>query len=315
MQVYMNRRPVHGPWGGGNAFFRAYHELGASPGIEVLKDPTLSCNPDVMLLVGLDNDGLDIGIEQAIMYKMYVKQECQLVLRVNECDARKGTDHIDQALLAVSEHMDGTVFVSRWLQDYFNSRGWACSNQTVIVNGVDRAVFAPQSKLNNGKLNIVAHHWSDNPMKGADIYQKIDSLVGDHPDRLAFTYIGRHKCDFKHTRVLRPISGKALGDELGRHDVYVSASRWDPGPNHCLEALACELPTFVHGDGGGCVEFAGAAQAYNDWDELREFLTTARPGQIMKNVGPTPLRDWQTCVHEYNAFIEATWQSRGSRTC
>lgn len=315
MQVYMNRKPVTGPWGGGNAFFRAYNEFGGRPGIEVLHDPTLNVNPDVMLLVGLENDGQDIGVEQAIMYKMYVRPECKLVLRVNECDARKGTDHMDAALLSVSEHMDGTIFVSRWTQDYFNEKGWACKNQAVIVNGVDRSVFRPGPKLNNGKLNIVAHHWSDNPMKGADIYEKIDRLVGEYPDKLAFSYVGRHKCDFKHTRIVRPLSGKALGDELGKHDVYVSASRWDPGPNHCLEALACELPTFVHCDGGGCVEFAGAAQAYNDWNELRGFLMTVKPGRVMKNVDPTPLYDWQTCVQEYNAFLEATWRQPGSQSC
>ena len=314
MQVYINRRVVRGPWGGGNNFVKAYSELAERPGIELLRDKALSGNPDTMLLVGLENDGVDIGVEQAIMYKMYVRPDCQLVLRVNECDARKGTSHMDAALLAVSEHVDGTVFVSTWMQEYFNSRGWACKNQVVIVNGVDRSTFGPRPKLNDGKLNIVAHHWSDNPMKGADVYEMIDRLVGEQPDKLAFTYIGRHKCAFKHTKVVRPLAGKALGDELGKHDVYVSASRFDPGPNHVLEALACDLPTFVHKDGGGCVEFAGGAQVYNDWDELRDFLTSVRPGQVMKNVGPTPIYDWQTCVQGYNAFLEATWR-QGSQSC
>lgn len=315
VQVYMNRRVVRGPWGGGNNFVKAYHELAERPGIELLRDQTLSGNPDTMLLVGLENDGSDIGVEQAIMYKLYVKPACQLVLRVNECDARKGTSHMDAALLTVSEHVDGTVFVSRWMQDHFNALGWACKNQAVIVNGVERSVFRPGQRPNNGKLNIVAHHWSDNPLKGADIYEEIDRLVGEHPDKLAFTYIGRHKCGFRHTRVVSPLGGKALGDELGKHDVYVSASRFDPGPNHVLEALACDLPTFVHRDGGGSVEFAGAAQAYNSWDELRGFLMTVKPGQVMKNVDPTPLNDWQTCVAEYNAFLEATWRQQGSQSC
>lgn len=314
----MNRRPVNGPWGGGNAFFRAYHEFGERPGIEVLRDPTLSINPDTVLLVGLENDGQDIGVEQAIMYKMYVKPECLLVFRVNECDARKGTTHIDDALLAVSEHMDGTVFVSRWMQDYFNAKGWACKNQAVIINGVDRSIFRPGPKPNNGKLNIVAHHWSDNPMKGADVYEKLDELVGQCPDKFAFTYIGRHRCDFKHARVIRPLSGKALGEELGKHDVYVSASRFDPGPNHVLEALACGLPTFVHADGGGCVEFAGSHASYRDWDMLRAILGCeyavlgSAPGDPFNKFVPST---WQTCVQEYNAFLEATWRQQGSQSC
>jgi glycosyltransferase involved in cell wall biosynthesis len=104
-----------------------------------------------------------------------------------------------------------------------------------------------------------------------------------------------------------------LGVELGKHDVYVSASRFDPGPNHVLESLACGLPTFVHADGGGCVEFAGSAQAYDDWNELRDFLTTIKPGYVMKNVDHVRLYDWRACVQEYNAFLEATWQNRDSQ--
>ena len=318
MQVYINRRVVRGPWGGGNLFVKAYHELAPGPNVEVVLNEGAGVNPDVILLAGLENDGRDISAEQAIMYKMY-GADCQIVLRVNENDARKGTSHVDDMLLKISEHIDGTVFVSHWLQDYFNAKGWACKNQTVIYNGVDGDVFKPQPKLNNGKVNIVAHHWSDNRMKGADIYEEIDRFVGENPDRFAFTYIGRHKCDFKHTNVVRPLSGKALGEELGKHDVYVSASRFDPGPNHILEALACGLKTFVHEDGGGCVEFAGQSHAYPSWDRLKELLeglTTGRTNPACQLAGPdliTPCdavnpKSWQTCVQEYNSFLEATWQ-------
>lgn len=319
MKVYINRRVVQGPWGGGNLFVKAYHEFGEANGIEIDRDRSLNINPDAMLLVGLENDGNDIGVDQAIMFKMYMNPAVQLVLRVNENDARKGTTHMDDALVTASSFIDGTVFVSKWLQDHFNDKGWACKNQVVIHNGVDRNVFKSQPKLNNGKLNIVAHHWSDNPMKGADIYEKLDQLVGENPDKFAFTYIGRHRCSFKHTNVIKPLHGKVLGGELGKHDVYVSASRFDPGPNHVLEALACGLPTFVHEDGGGSVDFAGQSHVYADWKELSgtlELLASA-PGQMKLLYDGVTLIDWQTCVQEYNAFLEATWQrsKSGSPSC
>jgi len=321
MKAYINRRVVRGPWGGGNLFVKAYHEFGERPGIELLTDRTLNVNPDVILLAGLENDGNDIGVEQAIMYKLYVKPECQLILRVNENDARKGTDHMDEALLKVSEHIDATVFVSHWLQDYFVQKGWACKNQTVIYNGVDRDIFKPQPKLNNGKLNIVAHHWSDNYMKGFDIYDQLDEFVGVNSDKFAFTYIGRERGTFKNTKVVRPLSGKPLGEELGKHDVYVSASRFDPGPNHILEALACGLPTYVHKDGGGAVEFAGRAAAYETWSMLQQILEHCDPQAIEQwskpGSGSMPLNTfnpptWQECVGKYNDFLEAAWQSRSS---
>lgn len=318
MKVYINRTPRSGPWGGGNMFVHAFHKHAAEhAGLELQVDETMRIDPDVILLAGLENEGpTAISAEQAIMWKMY-RPGCKLVLRVNENDARKGTSHMDPLLLKISEHVDATVFVSRWLQDYFVAKGWACPNQTVIYNGVDRDIFKPADKLKNGKVNIVAHHWSDNRMKGADIYEKLDEFVGQNPDKFAFTYIGRHQCDFKHTNVVKPLSGRRLGEELGKHDVYVSASRFDPGPNHCLEAIACGLPTYVHKDGGGCVEFAGPSATYDNWEMLKVIIERLDPNAIRawKNGSwGLPLNTfspptWQTCVREYSQFLEATWKA------
>jgi hypothetical protein len=299
MKVYVNRVPVNGPWGGGNLFVSAFHKR-APDMCELLLDQTLNVTPDVILLAGLDNDGYGISVDQAVMYKLYVKPDVKIVLRVNENDARKGTDTVDDLLVRVSAHVDGTVFVSSWLQQYFNDKGWACKDQTVIVNGVAVDVFKPQPKLNNGKLNIVAHHWSDNEMKGKDIYEKLDELVGQQPDRFAFTYVGRHRCGFKHTAVVRPLAGRALGEELGKHDVYVSASRFDPGPNHVTEALSCGLPTWVHKDGGGAVEFAGEDHAYRDWDQLKLTLETA---PFVPNTA-LALQGWAPCIKDYVTYLE-----------
>jgi glycosyltransferase involved in cell wall biosynthesis len=304
MKVYINRFPINGPWGGGNMFVKAFHKHVPEMGHDLIPPESMSIAPDAVLLAGLDNDGQGgVSAEQAIMYKMY-QDRVKLVLRVNENDARKGTAHVDDYLLKLAPHMDGTVFVSHWLRDYFLERGWPDNNHAVIVNGVDREIFKSQPKLNNGKLNIVAHHWSDNPLKGFDIYEQLDEFVGANSDKYAFTYIGRDRRTFKHTNVVRPLFGKKLGEELGKHDVYVSASRFDPGPNHVLEALACDMPTYVHKDGGGCVEFAGYAHAYGTWEELRDILESGPPYHA--NVQSNNLHTWPTCVREYIGFLEAT---------
>lgn len=308
MKVYINRQVVQGPYGGGNGFVKAFRKfMPEHPNVEMPHDPTMNVRPDVFLLAGLQGEGpLCVSAEQAIMHKMYFAPDCKIVLRVNENDARKGTKNVDDMLLKVSEHVDGTVFVSKWIQKHFVDKGWACSNQAVIINGVDSDVFKPQPKLNNGKMNIVAHHWSDNFLKGSDIYEKIDEFVGKNPNGYAFTYIGRHRCNFKHTKVIRPTWGTTLGEELGKHDVYVSASRFDPGPNHCIESIACGLPTYVHKDGGGCVEFAGQDHAYDNWDELRALLEHKFRGIPAKNSFVPTM--WQTCIAEYYRFLERTCQ-------
>ncbi len=318
MKVYINREVILGPWGGGNNFVKAFHEFAPQcKDVSVERHQSALVTPDVILLAGLGNEGpACISAEQAIMYKLYYKPDLKIILRVNENDARKGTEGVDEMLLKVSAHIDGTVFVSKWLQDYFNQKGWACANQAVVINGVQSSIFKPQPKLNNGKLNIVAHHWSDNYLKGADIYEKIDEFVGEHSDKFAFTYIGRHKCSFKNTKVIKPISGPPLGEELGKHDVYVSASRFDPGPNHILEALACGLPTYVHQDGGGCVEFAGEPCSYPSFDILSNILFASRKNLLDHPESPInlfphnaiTLHGWRPCVQEYIDFCEATWK-------
>jgi len=320
MRVYINRMPVSGPWGGGNIFTSAFHKR-APQFCDLDINPTGNITPDVILMVGLDNDGWGISIDQAVMYKLYVKPDVKIVLRVNENDARKGTNTVDPLLLKVSEHIDATVFVSTWLQQYFNDKGWACKEQAVIVNGVAADVFKPQPKLNNGKLNIVTHHWSNNEMKGFDIYEKLDELVGQEPDRYAFTYIGRERGTFKHTKVVKPLVGVPLGEELGKHDLYVSASRFDPGPNHVLEALSCGLPTYVHEDGGGCVEFAGVPNAYANWENLKSFLEAIRKqvDEFPPNGAYDPhrlfpdnsikLRTWNDCIKAYVDYLEQVQKS------
>lgn len=303
MKLYINRSQISGPWGGGAHFINAFHHFVPELGHELVSSQSMTGVPAAVLLAGLDadNDG-GISAEQAVMYKLY-NPNVKLVLRVNENDARKGTRHVDNYLLKIASHMDVTVFVSEWLRDYFMEKGWPCSTNTVIVNGVRKDVFGPQPKLNNGKLNIVAHHWSNNELKGFDVYDKIDALVGKHPDRLAFTYIGRDRQTFKHTNVVRPLSGKRLGEELGKHDVYVSASRFDPGPNHIIEAIACELPTYVHADGGGCVEFAGQDHVYQDWPELERLLLS---GDVSPN--STQFTEWKACIEEYIRLLETSCQ-------
>jgi glycosyltransferase involved in cell wall biosynthesis len=312
MKLYINREPIRGPWGGGAKFINSFHEHIEGMGHQLLGD-SMKDVPDAILLAGLDNNG-GISAEQAIMYKLY-NPNVKVILRVNENDARKGTSNVDAYLLKLAPHVDGTVFVSHWLKNYFEEKSWPKTNSTVIINGVDKEIFKPYPKLNNGKLNIAAHHWSDHALKGTDIYEELDKFVGENSDKFAFTYIGRHKCNFKHTNVIRPLGGSKLAEELGKHDVYVSASRFDPGPNHVVEAIACGLPTYVHEDGGGAVEFAGVPGTYKNFDQLKDILTHSHAVLLKHgnaNLFPhnaIALSTWQECIQEYNRFLESTCQA------
>lgn len=298
MKIYVNRIPLEQAWGGGNNFVRAmFQALESHPEFKLLRPGETSEEPDVILLAGLDSDGRGISADQAVMYTR--GSNVKLIVRINENDARKGTDHMDAMFCRLARYVDGVVFVSEWLKGYYErQKDWPEVASTVIHNGVDREIFKPGVKLNNGKLNIVTHHWSDNYMKGFDYYEKLDALAGREPDRFTFTYIGRERGTFKHTHVVAPLFGSALGDKLGMYDAYVSASRFDPGPNHILEALACGIPTFVFKDGGGCIEFAGESHVFHDMEDLLCHLEDLLPNDAFE------LPTWAASCQAYVDFIE-----------
>jgi len=181
-------------------------------------------------------------------------------------------------LLQCSRYNTKTIFVSKWMQRYFNSKGWACQDQHVLINGVDDCFFdvSKNRKIEkNEKISIVTHHWSNNFLKGFDVYDFIDYLT-TKDDRFSFTYVGRERGNFSNCRVIPPIYGKDLAEELSRHDVYVSGSRNDPGPNHILESIAVGLPTYSHVEGGGAVEFVGSNHVYKNFSELESILQSAK---------------------------------------
>lgn len=294
MKIYINRNPIEGPWGGGNLFVKAIHDH-FSPEFEIV-----DFDPDVIIIAGLDQEDNKVSAEQAVQYKISqaLRKNVKLVLRVNENDARKSTNHVDSRLLNLSGYVDLTIFVSEWIKDYFLTRGWGCPNNHVIKNGVDESIFyKKKDAAMNDKVKLVTHHWSNNPLKGFDIYDKLDDWILKNPD-YEFTYIGRERSSFKNTRVVPPLFGKDLGDELKKHDVYISASRNDPGPNHIIESVSCGLPTYVHVDGGGCVEFADSDHVYNNWESLIEILSKKK---FTKN--STSFPSWKTCINRYKDSI------------
>lgn len=295
MKILINRKVVNGPWGGGNKFVKAFYDHGRKRGHKIVS--AFEEDIDLIFLQDPRPNELGIGINESYSYcRAFPKTK--LVQRINECDARKDTSHMDKMLNACSSVLDHTVFVSDWMKNYHVEKGWVCKNQSVIYNGADLEIFKKRDKIENGKINIVTHHWSNNYMKGFDIYNEIDSFVKENSD-FTFTYIGREIGSFKNTKVIPPLFGKALGEELSKYDLYISASRFDPGPNHILESLACEIPTYVYKDGGGCIEFAGEEMVYNDLEDLISIIKN-------KNYGTNKMRptSWETCLEQYFDLFE-----------
>jgi hypothetical protein len=296
MKILINRKPVKGPWGGGNNFIRAIHEFASKHGF--ITTNILEHDIDLIFMIDPRYDDLKISINEIAKYKQY-KPSTKVVYRINECDARKGLQRdIDPVIKASSHISDMCIFISNWIMNYHVDSEWKCKHNHVIYSGTNKNHFRPNKKIENGKINIVTHHWSDNLLKGHDVYQKIDNWLSKN-DQFTFTYIGRSHGNLDRSTIVPPTFGQDLGDKLSSYDVYISASRFDPGPNHIIESLACEIPTYAHSDSGGAVEMVGESHVYSSFDQLVRILESR---DYKKNDGIYP-DDWETCINKYFSKI------------
>jgi hypothetical protein len=138
-------------------------------------------------------------------------------------------------------------------------------------------------------------------MKGQDYAEWLDSFVGKHSDEFTFTFVGRTQANFKHATLVRPLYGKQLGEEIGKYDVCINASRFDPGPNSVIEPISCGLPTYVHIDGGGGVEFAGSDHTFSSPEDLECILLKK---QFVQNA--SMFLQWDQTIKSYVDFLEIT---------
>jgi glycosyltransferase involved in cell wall biosynthesis len=299
-RIVFNMHPLERPWGGGNWWLAQVarylresghdvrFDLGDAADCIVVVDPRIGGN------VGFGADAIEAYRE--------LHPEARCLHRINECDLRKGTNEIDALLAEANRVADHTVFISDWLRDYHADRWFDPARpHSVVHNGADPQIFHPSGSDElepGGTMRIVTHHWSDNPMKGFDVYQEVDRLIaaGELED-VELWVIGRwpSACDWRAARTFPPTTGRELADLLRQGHVYLTASRWEPGGMHHVEGAQCGLPVIYHEDGGGIVEMASRyGIGYRDdaagavcemrerYDELRKrVLEQAPSGDVM----------------------------------
>ena len=293
MKIFINRRIVEGPWGGGNKFTQALFRHATDLGHKVVN--TVDNDIDVMHLQDLRPDDLGIDVNVCMAYKQQVNPGVKIIHRVNDMDLGRfnTTPWRDKAYIHCSQYIDAAIFVSEWTKSFFEKKGWKGSRKFVVSNGVNKEIFSPMEKMNNGKVNLVTHHWSNNEGKGFDIYEKIDKFVGKNTD-FTFSYIGRDRGTFMNTNVVKPLFGRALGEELSKYDVYISASMYENCPNHVLESLACKIPTYATKKGGASLELVGKDHVFDCWEDLCNILQSKK---FTAN-SYAPL-SWKECIESY----------------
>lgn len=259
MKVYMNRAPVAGPWGGGNKLVAALVTRLTEAGHEVTY--TLGGKCDVY--VCFDPRPNDYRDDATHILGACRSNKARFICRVGDVGTH-GKPMLTRLWTGILPHADDIVFPSIWARDYLISYTNDTApqlahavesklmNAHIVPNGAMNAFF--EHRRDDGParkpVNVVTHHWSDNPMKGFDVYQAIDKL-----NDIEFTYIGRAPSNVSFKNYIPPMTAEALAGELPTHDIYLTASRAEAGANHVLEAMACGLPVAYTKLGGSIEEY------------------------------------------------------------
>jgi len=229
-----------------------------------------------------NHQNLSFSIRDIIEYVRNVNPNTIIIHRINECDERKNTKHMNRKLRAVNYIADSTVYVGSWLKNlnlkHPNSRK---DFDSVILNGSDATIYNSEKFIpwaGNGPIKLVTHHWSSNLMKGWDVYLKLDSLLSQDywKQRFTFTYIGKlpKRVTLKNSNHILPLGGVDLVKKISSHHGYITASINEPGGNHQNEGALCGLP-LLYRDSGCMPEYCnGFGVSFNESnleDKLIEF--------------------------------------------
>jgi glycosyltransferase involved in cell wall biosynthesis len=306
----INMRPTSGPWGGSSTFVAQLRAFLVRRGWRV----TYRLTPEVDAILVIDpREDLQLkafGMREIIAHKQRYPH-VRVVHRVNECDQRKGTSFMDPLLAETNAHADFTVFIAEWLRDYHAARWFDIGRpHEVIYNGADAGIFHPigQQRWQPGEpLRIVTHHWSDNPLKGFDVYEEVDQLLaaGQLPG-FEFWVIGRWPAhiQWKVARTFPPSAGRTLAAQLRACHLYLTATRWEPCGMHHLEGAQCGLPLLYHEDGGGVVE-AGLRYGIGFRDDVAEALRAARDRYaVLREQVLTRIPSGDRMVLSYGAIVQ-----------
>ena len=285
MKISLGMNLRHGAWGGGNQFGLSLSNFLRKKGCEVthnLKNPDL----DIIILTEprTNLESSAYSHENILDYLNYRNPRAIVVHRINECDERKGTKGLNELLIEANKYADHTVFVASWLQKLFLDCGIECESQSVILNGSDSTLFNSNrySKWDyQFPIKIISHHWGGNWLKGFDIYEKLDKMLGQPKwkERIKYMYVGNlpEGFQFRNTNYIPPKHGKELSDILSSSHVYLTASRNEPGGHHQNEGANCGLPLLYIESGcmpEYCNGFGISFNQVNFEDKLHEMINT-----------------------------------------
>ena len=292
MKIYINRKPRHGPWGGGNKLVTELSEALLAKKHEV----TYSLeHEDIDVILCFDPRPNQRGEWYQTFLQYREKFGAKIIQRVGDLGTHSKPELTNLVRQTISLS-DFIIFPSEWAKEWIGYKKDNC----VVIHNAALDIFHEYKKpsLELGRpIRLVTHHWSNNKKKGFDIYKKIDELVGKHPDKYQFTYIGRipSNFSFRFANYIEPIESEKISKILSENNIYVTASREEAGANHVLEGMACGLPVAYHTNGGSIPEYCGDnGVGFEDFDQMLSAIQTIKQDYAF----------YKSNVLEYNESIE-----------
>ena len=259
------------PSGGGHQFVRALSRELERRGL-VLETNRISSGTRTCLFNSFNFD--------ASRLRRFAREDVRMVHRVDgPIGVYRGFDDgTDKHIVELNRRFaDATVVQSRYSLEKHAELGLELRSPVLIPNAPDPEIFHPPAAWNaleGRRLRVIATSWSDNPRKGADVLEWLDSHLDE--DELEVTFAGRTETKFERIRVVGPLASQELAELLRAQDVYLAASRDDPSSNALLEGLACGLPAAFLRSGGHPELVGEGGLGFDDAEELPELFAQLR---------------------------------------
>ena len=268
-KVYVNKKPVKGPWGGGNKFVRKLSDYLTSLGYKV----TYNLTKDVDIIFCFDPRPNSEGLWYQHFLDHKFNYGSKIIQRVGDIGTHSKPD-LTNLVKETIKLSDFIIFPSIWAK---NTIGYDKQNYEIVENA-PLSIFYNHAKSNNlisNKIKVVTHHWSTNIKKGYDYYEYLGGQIkeGNLPN-IEFTFIGRFNHDYSSEGInlIDPMDEMQLSIELPKHDVYLTASIEEAGANHVLEALACGLPVVYRKNGGSIAEYCNGFGV--EYDNVKTMVSS-----------------------------------------
>ena len=282
MKISINVKTINEPFGGANNFAKNLFKGLMSKGYYVTNK--LEKDLDFIIIV-VSHDSLRLvsfSPEDVKAYKKAFPNVC-VIHRINSCDEHRGYNNgTNERVIKTNKIADHTIFVSKFIKSFWERKGLAKKQSSVILTKANKKIFNPlkRNKWDKKKpIKIITHHWSSNFMKGFDIYQRLDEMLilKKWKNKIKFSFIGRTPLgyDLKNSKIIKPLRDHSLSRELKNHHLYLTASRYEAAGNHYIEALQCGLPV-LHLNHGSlpeyCNKFGITFDLHNFERKLEEII-------------------------------------------